>query len=289
MGVIRTEAETRRLMAVGTTNAETTIAKLATMDFDAVDSLMKLHSKTLGFLPGEALLDYLEKGGVLGAKTGDDRLVGYLLYAAYPDRFRIVHLCVSDDFVQQDIARRLLESLKKSTTTQTVIKLRCRRDFPAHEMWPRLGFVPLDEKRGRSLSGHELTLWCLTLAQDSQLDLFQAKTTDEALGVIIDTHIFLDFCEPDSDKSIPSKALLSDFLIDSLDLRITNEVFVEIDRKAESEQREASRQKAHMFPKAEYNPRLTEYFANELAAILPNKNQPKYLTSDTWRKLLHPI
>ena len=47
---------------------------------------------------------------------------------------------------------------------------------------------------------------------------------------IIDAQIFFDFYEIDSDKSRPSKALLSDFLVDSLNICITDELFNEIDR-----------------------------------------------------------
>ena len=69
------------------------ISQLTAADLDAVDELMKNYNQWLGFLPGEALRDYLEKGTVLGAKNDNGQLVGYLLYAAYPSYFRITHLC----------------------------------------------------------------------------------------------------------------------------------------------------------------------------------------------------
>ena len=74
------------------------MTKLTVADSEAVDALMMRNSSTLGFLPMEALRDYLEKGTVLGIKLESGKLIGYLLYAAYADRFRIVHLCVSEDF-----------------------------------------------------------------------------------------------------------------------------------------------------------------------------------------------
>ena len=150
-----------------------TISQLTSTDLDAVDELMKRDSRTLGFLTRETLLEaYLNKGGGLGAKTKNGKLIGYLLYGDYPDRFRIAQLCVSEGFRGQDIAKRLLEALKESATTQKIIKLHCRRDFPANDIWPRLGFVALYEKSGRSKYGHLLTLWCLTLALDDQLEAF---------------------------------------------------------------------------------------------------------------------
>ena len=123
-----------------------TISKLSTTDLDAVDELMKRNSGTVGFLPLTALVDYLEKGWVLGAVSENGSLIAYLLYAANRDRFRITQLCVAEDFRGQGMARQLLNALKDSATTQKVIRLSCRNDFPAHSLWPKLGFVSVDEK-----------------------------------------------------------------------------------------------------------------------------------------------
>ena len=97
------------------------IRKLTIVDLDAVDKLMKYNSKTLGFLPKEALRDYLEKGYTLGAKNDDGKLIGYLLHAANPKYFRIAHLCVAEGFTEQGIARRLIDELKKLATSQKFI------------------------------------------------------------------------------------------------------------------------------------------------------------------------
>ena len=250
---------------------KTTISQLKSADINAVDDLMKDNSSTLGFLTREALLEgFIKKGGALGAKTDDGQLVGYLLFAAYTNYFRIAQLCVLEDFRGQGIAKRLVESLKNSVTTQKVIKLHCRRDFPADKLWPQLGFVALGEKSGRSKEGHPLTSWCLTLAADDQLSLFQAQTSDDTLDVIIDAQIFFDFDEPDSDKSKPSKALLSDFLIDSLNLRVTDELFNEINRNSDPNQRRKSRNRAQSFFSLEPDPHLVENFDEILRKILPD-------------------
>ena len=220
------------------------ISKLDSGDVPAVDRLMKLHSETLGFLPEIALREYIERGGCLGAKGADGQLIGYLLFAAYRDYIRIAHLCVSAGFRAQGIARRLVEELRKSATTQKILRLHCRREFAANAIWPKLGFVAIGERPGRSKSGAPLTRWCLTTALDEQLSLFQARVSDDALDVVIDAQVFFDFEEPVSDKTKPSKALLSDFLVDSLRLWITDELLNEIDRNDAAEQRERSRRKA---------------------------------------------
>ncbi len=231
---------------------------------------MKRYSQTLGFLPGDALRSYLERGGVLGATTDNGQLVGYLLYTPHTNYFRIFQLCVLEQYQGQGIAKQLVNTLKNSATTQKVIRLYCRRDYQAHDMWPKLGFVPLGEKPGRSRERHPLTLWCFTLAPDDQLGLFQAKTSDETLDIIIDAQIFFDFNEPDSDKSMPSKALLFDFLIDSLNLCITDELFNEINRQNDPEQRIKSCNRAHNFFRSKSAPHLVEVFDKLFREFLPS-------------------
>ena len=247
--------------------------KLASDDLGAVDDLMKRDSRTLGFLPTEALTDYLHKGRVLGAKIEGERLVGYLLYAPSQSRFRIVQLCVSQEFRGSGIASQLLEKLKGVATTQSAITLSCRRDFPAHDMWPKLGFVSIGERPGRSSAGHLLNLWHLPLNPANQMDLglFKAQTSDETVDVIIDAQVFYDLSDPDSDESERSKALLSDFLVESLNLWTTDELLNEIDRSDDPEQRRAGRDRILQFPHVTYSPRLFDDFHDRLRAILPDR------------------
>ena len=218
-----------------------TISKLNPSDIDRVDDLMKRNSRTLGFLPRAALCDYLNRGTVLGADTDCGRLAGYLLYGSYPDRIRIAHLCVSESFRGRGLAKRLVEELKSKCTTQCVIRLNCRRDYEAHHLWPRLGFIPVDEKPGRSLDGHPLTSWELRIREDSQLDIFRESASDQAIDVVIDSHILFHLNAPESPESKPSRALLADFLADLICIRLTDEVFLEIDRHSDPRIRCASR------------------------------------------------
>ena len=232
---------------------------------------MKLNSRTLGFLPREALRSFFENKGVIGAKDSSNKLVGYLLYAANHERFRITQLCVSEEFRGRGITKNLVGELKSVATTQKVIKLHCRRDFPAHKMWPKLGFLPLDEKRGRSAAGHPLTLWCLDLTPENPSDLFRAKTSDDTLDVVIDANILFDFNEEDSDKTKPSKALLTGFPSDSLTLWVTDELFNEINRKEDKNQRETSRKRAHFFPRVVHKAQSVEHFETILEKFLPSE------------------
>ncbi len=208
----------------------------------------------------------------MGAKDLDGQLLGYLLYAAYPNRFRIAHLCVSRETRGQGLAGRLIEALIETATTQTIITLSCRNDFEAHKMWPKLGFAALYEKAGRSKEGLPLTVWRRIIALDNQLGLFQANVSDEVLDVIIDAQIFFDFDAPLSEHAQPSKTLLSDFFIDSINLWITDELLTEISRNDNPEGRDNRRSRAYEFPEVKYDPQYLEYFVELLKGILPNSN-----------------
>ena len=245
-----------------------TISKLNPSDIDRVDDLMKRNSRTLGFLPRAALGDYLNRGSVLGANSDSGCLAGYLLYGSYPDRFRIAHLCISESFRGRGLAKRLVEELKSRCTTQCVIRLNCRRDYEAHHLWPRLGFIPVDEKPGRSLDGHPLTSWELRIREDSQLDIFRESASDQAIDVVIDSHILFHLHAPESPESKPSRALLADFLADLIRIRLTDEVFLEIDRHSDPTIRQTSRGFAELYPRVISDPKLVKGHEKSLNILL---------------------
>ncbi len=250
---------------------QVSISPLLLTDLDSVNSLMMQNTKTLGFLPFRALRDFLQNGTVLGATTGKEAtLVGYLLYAPYASRIRIVQLCVSDEFRGMNIATRLFNELKNVSNRQCVISLTCRRDFPAHDLWPKLGFIPVEDVIGRSAAGHLLTRWEHKLAEDDQLDLFREKTSNDAIDVAIDAQILFHFNEDSSAESDPSKALLADFLTDLIDIWVTDEIFLEIDRQEDAKLREVSRQHAYRFRTISHNDELAQHYKELLTNILPS-------------------
>ena len=159
--------------------------------------------------------------------------------------------------------------MRSKVVTQKFITLNCRRDFPENRIWPKLGFVAIGEKPSRSKDNHRLTTWELTLTQEEQLEIFQARTSDDTVDIIIDAHIFFDFDEPDSDKTTPSKMLLSDFLVDSLSLWITDELLNEIDRQDDPQLRNLSRNRAQNFPQIKPPIHLVEGISELLHGILP--------------------
>ncbi len=125
---------------------------------------------------------------------------------------------------------------------------------------------------GRSIEKHLLTRWCLNLAPEDQLNLFRAKTSDETLDVVIDAQVFYHLVEPGDDHTIPSQALLSDFMVDSLKLWITDELYNEIHRHDDPLKRKKSRARARDFPQVEPTVGAVGYFDGLLRSILPSRN-----------------
>ena len=248
------------------------ISTLTVDDIDDVDHLMKSNSATLGFLTRAALHDYLSKGTVIGAFGEDNQLVGYLLYGVTQGYFRITHLCISKSSRERGIARTLVAELKSRATTQQLITLHCRRDFQANKLWPKLGFIPASEKAGRSKEGLPLTHWNLLLDAKSQLSFSQAASSNATIDVAIDAQIFFDLLSENADRKPESRALVSDFMVGLVSLRVTDELFVEINRNLDIVRRKSHREQADNFHQIRHEVHLAEHFEASLKAILPSNS-----------------
>ena len=248
------------------------IRKLDAGDVDAVDRLMKANSATLGFLPREALLAYLQKGWVLGAECSDGSLAAYVLFANRARDVRIAHVCVCHELRGKSPARKLMERLAMDSRHQGLLslELHCRRDFDANAMWGNLGFIPWGEKPGRAKFGTTLTLWRRELAQSNQMQLVFNGAGHGEIDVVMDAQVVFDLETPDDDgPAVPSKALLSDFLTDELNLKITDETLVEIDRDDNAERRNRSRQEALRFQRVPYDEQSFRHIKAALEQVLP--------------------
>ena len=242
-------------------------------DVEAVDRLMKANVATLGFLPREALLDHLGKGWVLGAKCSDGSLAAYMLFANRRTDVRVAHLCVDQEIRGKGLAWKLMERLATESRNQGLLslELHCRRDFQANAVWEKLGFIPWGEKPGRARSGTTLTLWRRELAQSDQMRFAFDGAGHGEVDVVMDAQVLFDLETPDDDETaVSSKALLSDFLADELNLRITDETLVEIDRDDNDERRNRSRQQAVRFhQQVPYDDQSFQRLNTALEQVLP--------------------
>lgn len=195
----------------------------------SVKALWRINSKTLGFFPNGAFQDYARQRNVLVAVDSKKTCIGYLLYRCSRGRITIVHLCVDATWRGKGVARKLIGHLKSSTKELWGIALRCRRDFEANKMWPKLGFVAQHDKAGKSRDGMELTSWWLDYGYPTLFSQALDRKLESKLCVAIDANVFYDFYE-NTPQSEESKALLADWLQDDLEVCLTDEILNEIDR-----------------------------------------------------------
>jgi ribosomal protein S18 acetylase RimI-like enzyme len=133
-----------------------------------VKALWRKNSDTLGMMPDGGFDDHAERKRILGLVDGSE-LQGYLMYRVSRNRANIVHLCVTESCRGKRASRILIDELIESTRHLFGIELRCRRDFVVSALWPKLGFVPIGERRGRALAGSILTVWAIDYGKPTLL------------------------------------------------------------------------------------------------------------------------
>lgn len=181
---------------------------------EAVKTLWRKHADTLGFFPDGAFEEYAAKKQIVVAVDSAGAFIGYLLFRITPSRNNasIVHLCVDQSKQRQGVAELLVKELIQQTKTLDGIGLRCRRDFHASKLWPRLGFVAVSDKAGKSSSGSTLTQWWYGHNHPDLLSLAQEKALERKLKVVVDANVFFDLKQKSNEESL---ALVADWLEDS--------------------------------------------------------------------------
>jgi ribosomal protein S18 acetylase RimI-like enzyme len=211
------------------------------VEFDQVLALWRANRKTLGFLPDEGFLERAEKGTLLAARAGGE-LIGYVLFDLPDNKVKLVHLCVSRDRRGTGTARMLVDEVTRRYEQRRGIELACRRDFEeANRVWQRLGFLPLHERAGRSRARLPLTLWVL---DHGHPDLFSEVRPVQELAVL-DHTIVVDKAKKFAGEGKHSRPLFEDaWIAELIELAITGEVFVEVNRQDDPRVREATRAEA---------------------------------------------
>lgn len=200
-----------------------------------VKAIGRANTASLGFLPSGAFDQYLSQGTVLVAVDDNDECVGYLLWRISQGQARIVHLCVRESARGKGVARALVQALHQRTQGLQGISLWCRRDFSAHQMWPKLGFTPRIDKPGRSRSGSELTFWWLDHNHPTIFTYAERERLASKVSVVLDANIFFDLNVPS--QRYESMALEADWLEDILEICVTDEIYTEIDRNQDAAER----------------------------------------------------
>jgi GNAT superfamily N-acetyltransferase/predicted nucleic acid-binding protein len=200
-------------------------------DFTAVLRLQKSAKQTVGFLRDSAIRDRAEKGTLLLARI-DEEVAGYLLYDLPRNEIRIVQLVVAPTARRSGTAKALVDALATRHPARIGIVLECRRDFEAAAVWPKLGFTPLNEREGRGKERKPLTKWRRDFGHP---DLFSMSAADDERPVAaLDANIVIDLSDG---LSTPSRHLMEDWVGAACRLAVTDEVYVEIERRNVREDR----------------------------------------------------
>lgn len=206
-----------------------------------VKELGRAHRSTLGFFPNGAFDDHAERRWIVAAvEVATGRCVGYILYRCSETRVTLVHLCVAPECRGQKIARMLVEHLVAKTRDMVGIRLRCRRDYGANDMWPSLGFVAQSERVGRSIDGKELVFWWRDHGNPTLFSHVAESTSPGRIQVIIDRNVFIDLHGELTPEAEESRLLLADWLSD-IELCVTDEMFNEIARDDDEHRRRHQR------------------------------------------------
>jgi GNAT superfamily N-acetyltransferase len=225
-------------------------------------TLGDMSRRTLGFLPQVAFKQAAENGTLLAAVHGG-QVLGYALYSLPRQVVRLTHLCVSENARGQGIARRLADAVSDRHADRFGITLKCRKDYPANDLWPLLGFVAQGEVRGRSRRRLPLTVWW---RDHGHPNLFSAAESIGLLRVAVDVNVFLDL-ESGSERTgvIASRALAGDWLADQLELVVTSELMRELSRMPDGQEKSRQRQAASKYPHLAVDSATAQVLARHIA------------------------
>lgn len=200
----------------------------STEELDAVKNVYREHKSTLGLMLDGAFDDRFANGQIYLA-TIEYTAAGYVLFwRNRSDEIRIAHLAVRTSCQRLGVANALLDRLKKDYLTCCRIRLNCRSDFAAAQIWPKLDFVACGRKPAKQ-AGQELTVFQYRL---NDTPLFEILESETQLPVIVcDANICIDIKYSERDNHESSSGLLADWLVDQIELRVTEEILNDLDRQ----------------------------------------------------------
>ncbi|MGH9948772.1 MAG: GNAT family N-acetyltransferase [Pyrinomonadaceae bacterium] len=244
-----------------------------------IKRLGKRNSATLGFFPEGAFDDHAQRQQIFAAISEDGKLAGYLLYRVSNRTARIVHLCVDEPFLGKGVSKLLVDQLKLDTEDLVGISLKCRRDYDANTLWPHLGFSAQAEMPGRGRSPRNLVYWWYGHGHPTLFDFARTDDGETRVTAAVDANIFYDLFEDNRDGHVESIALRADWLGDSVQLVLSDEINNEINRSNDPLTRKISRERINEFERFHYSNVEAEKIARALELLHPN-NVTKLTVTD---------
>lgn len=241
------------------------------MDSPLLEAVILLHAagkNRLGPFPKGAFEEHARRKMILAAIAADKTVAGYLLYRVAKNRAAIVHLTTSANFRGKGVARLLVDRLKEKSKHLLGISLRCRRDYNINDMWQGFGFTVRHSKEGRGADGALLDYWWFDHNHD---DLFsQAAARDDASDLALtgmDANVFYDLIQDGRPHADDTKVLQTDWLQDSIALCLTQEMYNEIHRSPNEDEKKRCRRAAQSFRELKNDEARVKALELELAPL----------------------
>lgn len=238
-------------------------------ELPSVLGLLKQAKATVGFLTNEAVEERVQKGTLLVAVLSGE-VVGYLLYDLPAGSVTIRQLVVARHARRTGAARALVDELvRRYECSHRGIRLTCRRDYEANDIWHHLGFSPRGERRGRGKGDNVLTLWWRSFGQP---DLFTlALENDDRPVAALDTSVLIRGAD-----GAPNvvEHLLADWVRGEVAFGFVDHSFVEINRHEDEEIRRGHSAYVSRFDELHYPVDIAEALLSEVLESLGRVAEP---------------
>lgn len=210
-------------------NQDVSVSVLANQELlDGVKDIYRENKKILGFLPDGAFIERFQKKQILIIQVSQ-QLAGYLLFSTTQrDEIRIAHLAIRGEYRGLGLSKYLVDALQQKYHNFTRIRLNCRADFAAANIWPRLNFFEYGRTTGKKADGSVLIKFQLAL---NDMPLFSHLEDTKSLPLIVcDTNVCLDILLESRLRHEAACGLLEDWIADEVELAIAEELFTDIRR-----------------------------------------------------------
>ncbi|MGD8988215.1 MAG: GNAT family N-acetyltransferase [Syntrophobacterales bacterium] len=138
-------------------------------DFPAILALADVHRDELGEIGRHRqwLLKQVERGEVFVARTGDGKLMGFVVFSHESLREQgntvVFYLCTSKDYRGQGAGKLLMEAVASDARIcgKKIIDLKCPAHAPANHFYKSIGYELRRSETDRE--GNRLNVWTVRL------------------------------------------------------------------------------------------------------------------------------
>ena len=243
-------------------------------EFDTiVHQLWKHNSRWLGFMPTQGFRDRAQRETLFAALV-EGKVAGYVLFDLPRDVVKIIHLCVDTSYQGKGVARDLINEVGEIHKDRHGIQLSCREDYPANTLWPKLGFVTMGERPGRSKKGTLLRIW---FRSHGHHNLLTPLADELRTTAAMDFNIILDILGESSPRGLTSRYLLDDWITQLADICITEETYQEAGQLETLDERNEIRGQLEQFTRLPVaRDQLWQQRVTEVAALIPRAQDPDH-------------